>query len=158
MSNKEDDKKFKPSKAIYDSNYETNETINRMSLFQKCCIILTIIVCIYYMYKLIQLGDINLNSKTGIKDIDNNLNNSINALISYIRNTYISIIASSIILCIVFCSICGAIKTNANHLLDIDDSIFDDSVIVEQNVEEESLDATEESDDNSNTEKDTEEN
>lgn len=148
MYKKDTNKKFKPTKAIFDSNYESNKTINLMGTFQIICITLTIIICTYYIYNLIQLSDLNFNYKTGLKTFDGEFNDLLDNLTSYIRNSYIINIITSIILCIVFCLICGSIKSNANHLLDIDESVFEDTVIFEQ----------EDIDNNSNTTKDTEEN
>ena len=148
MDKKDTNKKFKPTKAIFDSNYESNRTVNLMGTFQIICIILTAIICTYYIYNLIQLGDVNFNYKTGVKTFDGEFNDLLDNLTSYIRNSYIINIITSIILCIVFCLICGSIKSNANHLLGIDVSVFEDTVIFEQ----------EDVDKNSNTTKDTEEN
>ena len=133
-------KKFKATNEILNSDFKTyNSTLNYLKLLKTFCILFTFAISCYYIYKIIDLVNTDYTFDTGISKLDKSQKSFMNNFVSTLCVGYILNIISSVISCLVFCIICNCIKSNSEHLLYIDDAIFEDNFSNTEDIQDNNL-------------------
>ena len=135
-TNKQNDnnKKITPSKEVLHSNFKTrNYTLNTLTNLKIFYIIATILLSVYYLYKLFYIHTTDFDISSNSNSIDYGIKSFLNSYISSTTKIYIINIITTVISCFIFCSIFSCIEDNARYLININNAVFknesDDEVI-----------------------------